>query len=122
MKLQYNRVQAGDRIRKKRQLLNMTQDAAADKIGISTKYFADIERGSCGMSIETLISIGVLFDMSLDYIIYGKVYDEADSQKHSDEFTAILSLMDNIPENKRQYALRMLQLQVESWDLESRLQ
>lgn len=122
MKLQYNRVQAGDRIRKKRQLLNMTQDAASDKIGISTKYFADIERGSCGMSIETLISIGTLLDMSLDYIIYGKVYDEAESQKHSDEFVAILSLMDNIPENKRQYALRMLQLQVESWDLESRLQ
>ncbi len=122
MKLQYNRVQTGERIRKKRQLLNMTQDAASDKIGISTKYFADIERGSCGMSIETLISIGTLLDMSLDYIIYGKVYDETESQKHSDEFVAILSLMDNIPENKRQYALRMLQLQVESWDLESRLQ
>lgn len=122
MKLHYNRIDTGERIRKKRQLLNMTQDAAADKIGISTKYFADIERGSCGMSIETLISIGVLFDMSLDYIIYGKVYDEEESKKHSDEFIAILSLMDNVPENKRQYTLRMMQLQMESWDLESRLQ
>ncbi len=122
MKLQYNRIDAGERIRKKRQLLNMTQDASADKIGISTKYFADIERGSCGMSIETLISIGTLFDMSLDYIIYGKIYDEEESRKHSDEFTAILSLMDNIPENKRQYTLRMMQLQMESWDLESRIQ
>ena len=122
MKLQYNRIDAGERIRKKRQLLNMTQDASADKIGISTKYFADIERGSCGMSIETLISIGTLFDMSLDYIIYGKIYDEEENRKHSDEFTAILSLMDNIPENKRQYTLRMMQLQMESWDLESRIQ
>ena len=122
MKLQYNRIEAGERIRRKRQLLNMTQDTASDKIGISPKYFADIERGSCGMSIETLISIGTLLDMSLDYIIYGKTHDEDENKKHSDEFVAILSLMDNIPETKRQYALRMLQLQMESWDLESLIQ
>ena len=118
MKLHYNRIQAGERIRKKRQLLNMTLDSASAKIDISSKYFADIERGSCGMSLETLVSIGVLLDMSLDYIIYGKTDDNEEVQKHSDEYMAILSLLNNIPENKRKYALRMMQLQVESWDFE----
>ncbi len=119
MKLQYNKIETGERIRKKRQLLNMTLDTASAKIDISSKYFADIERGSCGMSVETMISIASLLDMSLDYIIYGKTYDTEESQKHSDEYTAILSLLENVPENKRKYALRILQLQMESWDLES---
>ena len=120
--MEYNRFEAGDRIRNKRMLIGWSQSEVAEKIERSTKYYADIERGSCGMSIETLISIGTLLDMSLDYIIYGKTHDEDENKKHSDEFVAILSLMDNIPENKRQYALRMLQLQMESWDLESLIQ
>jgi len=116
MKLQYNKIQAGERIRKKRQLLNMTLDNASSKIDISSKYLADIERGSCGMSLETMISIGALLDMSLDYIIYGKTYNKEESLKHSDEYTAILSMLENVPENKRKYALRLLQLQMESWN------
>ena len=118
MKLQYNRIETGERIRKKRQLLNMTLDTASDKIDISSKYFADIERGSCGMSLETMISIGTLLNMSLDYIIYGITYDMTEAHKQSDECAAILSLLDSIPENKRKYALRMLQLQLESWNYE----
>ena len=119
MKLQYNKVEAGERIRSKRQLLNMSQEDASAKISISSKYFADIERGSCGMSVETMISIAALLDMSLDYIIYGTLHTDEEGTKHSDEYAAILSLLDNVSENKRKYALRMLQLQVESWDLEA---
>ena len=118
MKLQYNKIETGERIRNKRQLLDMTLDTASAKIDISAKYFADIERGSCGMSLETIISIGALLDMSLDYIIYGKTNDEQELQKNSDECMAILALLNNVSENKRKCALRMLQLQLASWDYE----
>ena len=50
----YDRIAAGDRIRQRRLLLGMTQEELAEKIGRAYKYCQDIERGSCGMSIETL--------------------------------------------------------------------
>lgn len=44
----------------------------AEKIDRAAKYYTDIERGSCGMSVETLMALSEALDMSLDYIIYGK--------------------------------------------------
>lgn len=44
----------------------------AEKIDRAAKYYADIERGSCGMSVETLMALSEALDVSLDYIIYGK--------------------------------------------------
>ena len=38
-------------------LLGMTQEEMAERIGRVPKYYADIERGSCGMSVETLMAV-----------------------------------------------------------------
>lgn len=119
MKLKYNRLKTGDRIRQKRNLLGLTQEEMSAKVGLSPKYFADIERGSCGMSVETLISISETLDMSLDYIIFGITHSENDVQKQSEEVSAILSMLENVSENKRKYAMRLLQLQIASWDPET---
>lgn len=35
------------------------------------EYYADIESGSCDMSIEALIELSNLYRLFLDYIIYG---------------------------------------------------
>lgn len=118
MKMQYNRLEAGDRIRQKRNLLGLTQEEASAKIGLSPKYFADIERGSCGMSVESLISIGAILDMPLDYIIFGITHNENDVKKQSNEVEAILSMLENVSKNKRKYVMRLLQLQIASWEPE----
>lgn len=109
MQMEYNRFEAGDRIRNKRMLIGWSQSEVAEKIERSTKYYADIERGSCGMSIETLLKISSVLDMSMDYMIHGKVYGE-EQAKQSDQVTAILSILNNTSENKRNCALRMLPL------------
>lgn len=118
MKLKYNRLEAGDRIKQKRILLGLNQDEVSVKVGLSSKYYADIERGSCGMSIESLISIGEILDMSLDYIIYGKLSGETDALRQSDEIHAILSILSNASEQKQKYIMRLLQLQLAIWDPE----
>lgn len=64
MKKTYDRLAAGDRIRQKRNLLGFTQDEMAEKIDRAAKYYADIERGSCGMSVETLMALSEALDMS----------------------------------------------------------
>lgn len=79
MKKTYDRLAAGDRIRQKRNLLGFTQDEMAEKIDRAAKYYADIERGSCGMSVETLMALSETLDMSLDYIITEKKSKKTDT-------------------------------------------
>ena len=105
----YNRLAAGERLRLKRTLLGMTQEEMAERIGRVPKYYADIERGSCGMSVETLMALSHSLNMSLDYIIF---VNEANKnvQRNQDEVSAILDILDNFPVQKRDYALRLLKL------------
>ena len=105
----YDRLAVGDRLRLKRTLLEMTQDEMAEKINRATKYYADIERGNCGMSIETLLALSDTLNMSLDYIIYGDI--DADKKDiHTEEVAAVMNLLDNCDDRNRKYALRMLKL------------
>ncbi len=105
----YDRLAVGDRLRLKRTLLGMTQDEIAEKINRATKYYADIERGNCGMSIETLLSLSSSLNMSLDYIIWGE--SEGNHEiAHTDEVTAVMCLLDTCSERNRTFALRMLKL------------
>lgn len=109
MKKTYNRLAAGDRLRLKRVLLGITQDEMAEKINRATKYYADIERGNCGMSIETLLSLSEVLDMPLDYILLGKT-DSKEEGVHTEEVLAVINLLDHCDKRKRRYALRMLKL------------
>ena len=72
----YDRKAAGIRIREKRRQLGITMKEAAEKLGRVPTYYADIERGNCGMSVETMIAISRLYHMSLDYLILGKEDDD----------------------------------------------
>ena len=53
----YDRKAAGKRIREKRRQLGITMKEAAEQLGRVPTYYADIERGNCGMSVETMIAI-----------------------------------------------------------------
>ena len=72
----YDRKAAGERIREKRRQLGITMREPAEKLGRVPTYYADIERGSCGMSVETMIAISRLYHMSLDYLILGTEEEE----------------------------------------------
>ena len=109
MQMTYDRLSVGDRLRSKRTLLGLTQDEIAEKIGRAPKYYADIERGNCGMSIETLLSLSQTLNMSPDYILFGKS-DRNKQITHTDEVEAIMGLLDKCTENNRKYALQMLKL------------
>lgn len=110
MKISYDRLAAGERLRQKRTLLGFTQDEMAEKIDRAAKYYADIERGSCGMSVETLMALSAVLDMSLDYIIYGTTSSDREAVRQSDEIPAILDTLNSFPAPKQKYALRMLRL------------
>lgn len=110
MKMTYDRLAAGERLRLKRTLLGFTQDEVAEKIDRASKYYADIERGSCGMSVETLMAVAKTLDLSLDYVIYGKPDSSDEELSLSNEVIAIMKLLNHSSARKRKYALRMLKL------------
>ena len=60
----YDYKAVGERIRHRRMELNLTQAELAEKISRVPKYCADIERGYCGMSIETLLAFCKALEVS----------------------------------------------------------
>lgn len=67
----YDRSAVGARLTKRRKQMGLSREYIAGKIGIVEKYYADIERGTCGMSIETMMALAKFYDFSLDEFIYG---------------------------------------------------
>lgn len=105
----YDRIAVGNRIQTKRQLLEISQEELAERIDRAPKYCSDIERGICGMSIETLLTFAKELNMSLDYMIYGET-PEDEQKKHTDAFLAISHALSEYPEETRVYAIKMLSL------------
>lgn len=66
-KLDYYEI--GKRIRKCREELGLTQEAAAEQCGISPSFYSNIERGIKVMSLETFVSICQAFSVSADYLL-----------------------------------------------------
>lgn len=64
-------ISIGERIAKLRKEQSLTQEQFAEKLDISIKHCSSVERGISCLSIEKLIDISNLFDVSLDYLIKG---------------------------------------------------
>ena len=60
----------GDNIRKYRLEHKLTQEQLAEKIGISTSFCANLERGKKSMSIMTLRDIADALEISVDCLLY----------------------------------------------------
>ena len=53
----YQKKKVGNRIRERRTAIGLTQEQLAEKIDKSWRFIADLERGTVGMSIETLLCL-----------------------------------------------------------------
>ncbi len=71
----------GLRIAKLRKEHGMTQEQLAERLDISIKHCSSVERGLSSLSLEKLIDVSSLFDVSLDYLIKGNSASN-DSIKH----------------------------------------
>lgn len=112
----YDRLAVGERIRSRRIQIGMSQDELAEKIDRATKYCSDIERGICGMSIETMLALSRHLDMSLDYMMSGEASDEEAARLEIDEM-ALIHILSVCTEKQREYAIRLLKLYIASMNL-----
>lgn len=61
----------GARIQSTRKEAQYTQAKFAEKIDVSTQYISDLERGTVGASVQTIIKICDELNISTDYILRG---------------------------------------------------
>lgn len=112
----YDRIAVGERIRQKRSLIGLSQDELAEKIDRAPKYISDIERGICGMSIETMLSFSACLDMSLDYMMFGTA-SQAELLAQTNEQQSLLHIISGCSPAQRDYAMRLLKLFIASMNV-----
>lgn len=105
----YDRLAVGVRLRSRRQQLGMTIEELAEKIDRAPKYVSDIERGNCGMSLETLMAFSSALATSMDYLILGNDTPYRD-EKATPDIRALTELYGTYPENKRQSLLEIVRI------------
>ena len=70
-----DKILIGKRVRRQREVSNLTREEFAEKIEISPQFLAEIENGKKGMSAETLYKICQYGGASADYILLGQTND-----------------------------------------------
>lgn len=105
----YDYLAVGIRIHNRRNAMGMSQDELAELIDRAPKYCSDIERGVCGMSIQTMIALSRHLGMSLDYLIFGHSKHEALSSQSFEE-DVVLQLLSRCGKTQRENAVKMLRL------------
>ncbi len=90
--MQNYKVDMGMRIKEKRKELKLTQEMLAEMLGISVKHLSEVERGIAGLSIDNLVHLSYVFDVSIDYLIKGSVSES--------RWNATMMLLQGVPEDK----------------------
>ena len=70
--MRFDPVECGKRIKSLREEKGYTQVQLSETIRISFDHLRAIEHGRRTCSIELLVDLHILFDVSLDYLILGK--------------------------------------------------
>ena len=102
----YDKIAAGKRIRECRKKLGFSRKKIAEKLGKTEKYYGDIERGYCGMSVETMTNIANCLGISLDYLVLG----EEDGQELPEDMRRLFLYLQKCDEKKRKKALELLKV------------
>ena len=59
----------GQRIRRQRKLIGLTQKEVAERAGISLPFYGHIERGTRKASLETLVALANALHVGVDYLL-----------------------------------------------------
>ena len=89
--------------------MGWSRGEVAEKIGIVEKYYADIERGACGMSVETLMKVTQLYGITMDSLLYGRKSDDKTEQAE-----VIATRMQDMPESMQNRCVQIVELFLES--------
>lgn len=109
--MEYEPKEVGNRLRMLRKHRGYSREKIAECIGRSPKYYADIERGTCGMSLETLIGLADFYHVSLDYLIEGAKLEEKETLDEETKWA--VKRLCRLNSRRRKIVVEMVKLMVE---------
>ncbi len=71
-------IEIGERVKKAREHINMTQEKLSEKIDVSPQYISDLERGVVGVALPTLKNICITLGVTSDSLLFGET-EKADT-------------------------------------------
>ena len=74
--MEFNRIEVGHRIAKRRRELGIKQNALAKKLGYHKNHLSGIEHGRISPSIELFIALCKELDVSPNYLLEGAMHPE----------------------------------------------
>ena len=78
--MNYSPIETGKGIKKAREELGFSQEAFSERLNISRNHLARIEIGLRSASIEVLIAISEIANLTLDYLAMGKEPDHKNTK------------------------------------------
>ena len=73
-------IELGKRIKKIRKSKGITQEQLAENIGLSTQYISNLETAKSKGSLETIVKIANIFEVSVDELLCDSVKKSRDFQ------------------------------------------
>ena len=92
----------GERIRNRRDSLNLTQEYVSDELHISLRFYQMIERGEKSVSLNTLTGLSQILNISIDYLLFGDLSSQLDNP--------IANTLKQLSPRQRSDAAKILQL------------
>lgn len=62
-------IKIGSTLQKSRKSLGLTQEQVAEQLGLASRYISDIERNKVKGSIDTLIGLCNIYNITPDYVL-----------------------------------------------------
>ena len=100
-----------------REAKNMTQQEIAEYLGVSRQAYNFYETGKRSPDYETLLKLGELFDVSVEYLLRGDIYSgqleklNKPTEIGYDDFTyALLEETEKLTDEKKEALLNMARL------------
>lgn len=96
----------GENVRKARLAKGLTIEQLAELVGISDSFLGVAERGSSGFSIETIVAIAKVLDVSTDNLLLENNIEYAPPQS----LDTLLVLLKNCSENDIDFLIEYIKL------------
>ena len=107
----YDYKKSGRRIAELRKICGYTQETFAEKIALSWRSVADIERGYRGTSVDILMDMAETLGTSVDYLLFGESRTIGET---GTELSDVEKRIERLPQMKKMLVRSMLQGMLEN--------
>lgn len=97
----------GKQIRKQRKIKNYTLEQLAEKLDVSTTFIGQIERAKGIPSIETLVKIANVLEISVDSLLFGDLNNKSGNNYF---MTKVSELTETFTTKEKEFLLKNIEL------------